>query len=249
MKRKFITVYLLFIFHYIYGVAYSQDLSTKEILRHADRSRGNIGGIIWDVRLSSSEKKSAKSYTLTVKAKGNNSLAAYTKPAKMKGRILLMKGRNMWFVRKGLRKPVPISPRQRLIGSASNADIASTNYVADYIPTLTGEEKIGGEACYVIDLKSAYKTVSYDRIKYWVSKDRLVGVMAEFYTSSGKLFKTARFKYDHEIKIGDKDTVSFVSEMTIKSAIKTDETTTLSYSDIKIENIHDSVFNLNVLLR
>ena len=40
--------------------------------------------------------------------------------------------------------------------------------------------------CSAVDKKA-----TYDRIKYWISKERLAGVKAEFYTVSGKLFKTA----------------------------------------------------------
>ena len=86
------------------------------------------------------------------------------------------------------------------MGDAANGDIASTNYADDYIGTLSGEEPVKGEACHVLDLKAASKNVTYDRIRYWVSKERLVGVKAEFYTLSGKLFKTAEFRYDNRVR-------------------------------------------------
>jgi hypothetical protein len=91
--------------------------------------------------------------------------------------------------------------------------------------------------------------VTYDRIKYWVSKERLVGVQAEFYTLSGKLFKTAAFKYDNRISIDGQEAIPFVSELVIKDAIQKDRVTTMTYGKIKVEPIPDSTFNLNLLVR
>jgi hypothetical protein len=231
------------------GPVQAEVLSVKEILQHADRARGNLDGIIWDITITTAEEGSKESRGLTVKVKKANTLARYTSPAAMNDRMVLMVDRNMWFIRAGLSKPVSISPRQKLLGDAANGDIASTNYSEDYIAAMAGEENAGSEACYVLDLKAANKSVTYDRIKYWVSKQRLVGVQAEFYTISGKLFKAASFKYDNRIALGSGKKIPFVSELIIRDAIQRDKVTTLTYSNIKVEPIPDSTFNLNVLMR
>jgi hypothetical protein len=231
------------------GPVRAEDRPVKEILQHADRARGNVGGIIWDITITTNEEGAAETRGLTVKVKGNNTLAKYTAPAAMSDRMVLMVDRNMWFIRSGLKKPVSISPRQKLMGDAANGDIASTNYSEDYKAELTGEEAVGGEACHVLDLRAASKNVTYDRIKYWVSKERLVGVKAEFYTLSGKLFKTADFRYDNRITLDGGEMSLFVSELVIHDAIQKDKVTTLRYSNIRVQAIPDSTFNLNVLVR
>ena len=228
--------------------AYGQELTVKDILRHADQARGNLDGIIWNIKITTTEDGGKESRGMTVKVKGNNTLAKFTSPANMNDRMVLMVDRNMWFIRSGLKKPVSLSPRQKLLGDAANGDIASTNYVEDYSAKLLKEEPVHGEPCYVLDLKAANKSVTYDRIKYWVSKERLVGVKAEFYTLSGKLFKTAEFKYDNRIKTSN-DEAPFVSELLIRDAIQQDRVTTMTYSNIRVEAIPDSTFNLNVLVR
>jgi hypothetical protein len=225
-----------------------EELSVQEILRHADLARGNLDGIIWDIKIKSAEEGKNESRTLTVKVKKNNTLARFTSPANMNDRMVLMVDRNMWFIRSGLKKPVSLSPRQKLLGDAANGDIASTNYVDDYHGVLLGEETVGSEPCYVLDLKAANKNVTYDRIKYWVSKERLVGVQAEFYTLSRKLFKTAAFKYANRIRVNEEE-VPFVSELVIRDAIQKDRVTTMTYGKIKVEPIPDSTFNLNLLVR
>jgi hypothetical protein len=227
----------------------AQDRTVREILEHADRARGNLGGIIWDIAITINEEGAAETRGLSVKVKGNNTLAKYTAPAAMSDRMVLMADRNMWFIRAGLKKPVSISPRQKLMGDAANGDIASTNYSEDYKAGLVGEETVQGEACHVLDLKAAGKNVTYDRIRYWVSKERLVGVKAEFYTLSGKLFKTAEFRYDNRVTLGSGETIPFVSELVIRDAIQKDRVTTLMYSNIRVLAIPDSAFNLNVLVR
>lgn len=229
--------------------AYGADLSVKEILRNADRARGNLDGIVWNILITTNEDGSDESRGMTVKVKGNDTLARFTSPPNMNDRMVLMKDRNMWFIRSGLKKPVSLSPRQKLLGDAANGDIASTNYVEDYDGTLLGQDAVHGEPCYVLDLKATNKSVTYDRIKYWVSKERLVGVKAEFYTLSGKLFKTAEFKYENRITLNNGEEAPFVSELVIRDAIQKDRVTTMKYSNIKVGPIPDTTFNLNVLVR
>ncbi|NTW58468.1 MAG: outer membrane lipoprotein-sorting protein [Nitrospirae bacterium] len=227
----------------------AQERTVKDILQHADRARGNLAGIIWDITITTSEEGKDETRGLTVTVKGNNTLARYTSPPNMNDRMVLMVDRNMWFIRSGLKKPVSISPRQKLMGDAANGDIASTNYADDYSGELAGEETVKDEACYVLDLKAATKNVTYDRIRYWVSKARMVGVKAEFYTLSGMLFKTADFRYDNRVKTPDSEEIPFVSELVIRDAIRKDRITMLTYSRIRVQTIPDSTFNLNVLVR
>ena len=249
--KRFITI-LFGILLLLYGVTkivYGAGLSVKDIIRSSDRARGNFNGIIWDIKITTSVDGSTEARGMIVKVKKNNTLAKFTSPANMNDRMVLMVDRNMWFIRSGLKKPVSLSPRQKLLGDAANGDIASTNYVEDYDGVLMGEENVRSEPCYVLDLKAAGKNVTYDRIKYWVSKARLVGVKAEFYTLSGKLFKTAEFKYENHIKVNEQEEVPFVSELVIRDAIQQDRVTTMTYSNIKVVPIPDSTFNLNVLVR
>ena len=231
------------------SAAGSGDTQVKAMLQRADQARGNLGGIVWSITITTNEDGSKESRGLLVKVKKNNSLARFTSPASVSDRMVLMVDRNMWFIRSGLKKPVSLSPRQKLLGDAANGDIASTNYVEDYTATLIGDENVHGEPCALLDLRAAGKNVTYDRIRYWVSRERNVGVKAEFYTLSGKLFKTAEFKYDNRVKVDDREEIPFVSELIIRDAIQQDRITTMTYSNIRVEPIPDSTFNLNVLVR
>ncbi len=248
--KKIITMTFITLFagFSIYTKAAQTEMSPKEILSNADRARGNIKGIEWLIDIKSVERDRTQKRKMKIKARDYNSLAKFISPAKVKGQKILMIDRNMWFMKPGLRKPVPISPRQKLMGGAVNGDIASTNYAGDYKVVSTTNDIVNGESCYVLDLKAKTKKVTYDRIKYWVSKKRLVGVKADFFTISGKKFKSAVFEYDNNIKVNGKIS-SFVSRMVITDAVMKNNITTMTFHKVKVKKIPNSTFNINFLMR
>ncbi len=232
------------------NISYAETTKNQdEILKLADLSRGSGTGLEWTIKIESIEGGKEQKNTLKLKTSNFNSLVEFLSPAKVKGRKLLMRDRNMWFVKPGLSKPVPISPRQKLLGGASNGDIASTNYAGDYAITKFNEDAdYNNHPCFLFDLKANNKKVTYDRIRYWVSKEKFVGVKAEFYTISGKLFKTATFEYNNRIKLKNESRL-FISIMIITNAVFKNDITTMHYSKIKIKKIPNSTFNLNLLMK
>jgi hypothetical protein len=223
-------------------------MTPEEILKKSDEARGNADGIEWEIAMNSVESGREQERTIRVSARNFNSLAEFLAPANVKGQKMLMIDRNMWFAKPGLSKPVPISPRQKLLGGAANGDIASTNYAGDYKITHASEYKVNKESCYLLDLNAVDKKATYDRIKYWISKERIVGVKAEFYTVSGKMFKTASFEYDNSITI-DGEKRPFISRMVITSAIMKEDITTMNFRKVSFKKIPDSMFNLNLLVK
>jgi len=198
---------------------------TWDVLRKADQARGNMEGITWQVTVTFQSHSGVETITYDVKARGFDILAENTAPPKYKGNKVLMVTGNMWFHRPDLSKPVPISQRQRLLGNAAYGDIAATNYAEDYDPKLLGEEPVDGEECFVFDLKSKDKRATYDRIKYWISKDRLVGVKADYFTVSGKKLKTAGMRYDNRTRLNTA-VRPFISKITILDELVSTDVTT-----------------------
>ncbi|MBN1664995.1 MAG: outer membrane lipoprotein-sorting protein [Deltaproteobacteria bacterium] len=254
MKHQFLKNYLilsgwLFLFSLGFFVSVGQtQMSPKEVLQKADEARGNAQGIQWDIKIESMEAGREQVRTIRVTARGYHSLAETLYPANVKGQRLLMIDRNMWFAKPGLSKPVPISPRQKLMGMVSNGDVASTNYSGDYNITQTADVQFNGETCYLFDLKALDSRATYDRIKYWISKKRLVGLQAEFYTVSGKMFKTATFEYQNSIALEGRER-EFISRMTVNSAIVKEDVTTMSYQKPILKKVPDAFFNLNLLMK
>jgi hypothetical protein len=221
----------------------------EDLLKDADRARGAAeDGVAWDINLNTVEEGKDATVSYNVKVKGVDALAEATAPAKNKGEMMLFNDRNLWFFKPGLKKPVAISARQKLMGQAANGDIASTNYFRDYSGTVVGEEKVDGVDTYKLDLKAKAKNVTYDGIRYWIAKDKKLGVKAEFLTVSGEVFKRATFEYDNKMQINGKD-FPFVSKMLITDALNDKNKTTITYAAPRQEKINDSVFNVNNLVR
>ncbi|HZW26564.1 MAG TPA: outer membrane lipoprotein-sorting protein [Gallionella sp.] len=214
------------------------------ILKNSDQARGGgLQGIVWEIRLQSRDgAKMDEPQRIIVKAVDESSVAETQEPVRFKGSKLLQVERNMWLTKPGLSKPIPISPRQRMSGQASNGDIAATNYAGDYDAQMNATETLDSEPCYVLDLTAKHKRATYDKIRYWVSVKRGVGLKAEFYSVSGKLLKTARFEYDNAIE-HDGRRIPFVSKMTIRDAL-IDAETTMEFGTVKVKKIAASEFDL-----
>jgi hypothetical protein len=227
--------------------AQASDPDPAQILAASDRARGGgLPGVVWNLKLTSSDPESEDLRQLTIRALDGNSLATTTYPPRLNGAKLLQVERNMWYGRPDLRKPISISARQKMTGQAANGDIAATNYYADYLPKLLRAEKVGDEEAYVLELTGKNQYVTYDRIIYWVSKKRLVALKAEFYTVSGKLIKDATFEYNNVITYKDQK-VPFVSKMTIHDAINKANLSTLEYYQISVRALNPADFNINVM--
>jgi hypothetical protein len=214
------------------------------ILKESDQARGGgLPGIVWEIRLQSHDgDRKDEPQRILVKAVDDSSVAETQEPVRFKGSKILQVERNMWMTRPGLSKPIPISPRQRMSGQASNGDIAATNYAGDYDAEMSGTETVDGEACYVLNLSAKHKRTTYDKIRYWVSVKRVVGLKAEFYSVSGKLLKTALFDYGNTIEHEGKR-IPFISKMTIRDAL-IDAETTMEFGTVKVKKIAASEFDL-----
>ena len=247
MKNGFTIALAFFLVFFTGSGIYCNEINPKEILHHADQARGNLEGVKWKLQIISVESDRKQNRELSVKSRGYEFFAIFKAPPKVRGQMLLNMDRNMWFASPSVRKPVPVSPRQKLMGGASYGDIASTNYAEDYDATSLEEKTVNNELCYVFDLKANKKDVTYDRIKYWVSKKRMVGVKAEYYTVSGKKFKSAKFEHNHKIIVNEKSR-PFVSKIVISDSFLKGNVTTMIFSEPKLGKIPDSAFDLNLLL-
>ncbi len=215
------------------------------ILRRADHARGNPGGVSFHMRIVSLENGRTSQLTVFVQARAYDFLCEELDPPKYKGQKLLMVSGNMWFSKPGLSKPIAISQRQRLMGQAAHGDIAATNYADEYDAVVAGEDVVDGEPCTLFDLKARTKKATYDRIRYWVSKERIVGVKAEYFTVSGKLIKTARMEYANRSRSGG----PFISAIEIRDSLISENVTIMTYIEPRFDDIPPGILSLDRLSR
>jgi hypothetical protein len=224
-------------------------LTNRQILQSADEARGNFEGIRWNVMIESTDnQKVTDTLEYDIRARGFNISGVSLAPPKYRGNKLLMLNTSMWFYKQGLSKPVAISQRQKLMGDAAYGDIAATNYADDYDATMLADEVIGKENCYVFDLKAKSDKSTYDRIKYWISKTRLVGVKAEYFTVSGKKFKSATMDYQNVVNLDGKPR-AFLSRITLRNELMNNMVTYLILRKPNIEPLPDYNFDLNLFMR
>ncbi|MEY4615267.1 MAG: hypothetical protein RJB66_227 [Pseudomonadota bacterium] len=227
----------------------AETIDVQKILEFSDRTRGGIDeGLEWTVNLTTAEDGETSERRFFIKNKREDSFVESMAPQKYKGEVFVFNGRTIWFFKPGLRKPIAISSKQKLSGVASNGDIASTNYVRDYSGTFIKLEPIENEECYLLHLKSKANDTTYDQINYWVSKKSGLAIKSDFLSVSGKIMKTAFFKYQNKITYKN-ETYPFVSEMRIIDSKNSQNQSTLIYSSPKIRNHSTSLFNVNNLVR
>ena len=220
-----------------------------DLMKASDRYRGGLAvGVTWSITINSVEDGETTVSKYDVRAKGFNALAECVNPPRCKGEVVLFNNRNLWFLKPGVKKPVAISARQRLSGQAANGDIASTNYARDYEASFDKEVMLGGTAAYQLNLKARDKSVTYDKIRYWISKDKKLALKAEFLTLSGELFKSAIFEYGNSLVSGGKK-IPFVSRMVIVDAAFPANKTIIKYETPREESHDDSIFNINNVAR
>lgn len=149
-------------------------------------------------------------------------------------------------MKKGLRGPIPISGRQRLSGSASNADVATANYINDYQIEQVTEETLKDIPVWKFQLTAKSKLVTYSNITLYVVKDKNLAIKAEYYGKSGKLIKEGYFTYDNIIRYQGKSS-PYLSNIEIKSALKKGDYTILEIVNPSFEEISSSKFLKNSL--
>ncbi|HUI65619.1 MAG TPA: outer membrane lipoprotein-sorting protein [Bacteroidota bacterium] len=160
----------------------------------------------------------------------------------VKGQFLLMLEDAMWIYMPNTRKPIRITPLQRLLGNASNGDVARTRYAGDYKATLKGEEVLDGVPCYVLNLDAQREGATYHRVEYWVRQDDARPRKAEIYLTSGKHYKTIfydAFAVSHGRLL--------LTQMTIYDRLREGSKTIMTFSSYTPEDIPEKYFNKDYL--
>lgn len=198
---------------------------------------------------SQSPGKDEKVFGLEVEIKDSHtSLVKYVEPVSERGKAMLMAGNNLWFQAPHNRKPIRITPQQRLLGEASNGDVASTDFSGDYEPELVGSESVDGTDCHKLKLTAKDGSpAAYKSLLLWVRKDDLAPVKAEFFAPSGKPLKTAWYKRYEPVAAAD-DKLQ-LTEIEIVNALNEQQRTVMEYSNFAIQDLPDAHFNPRYLSR
>lgn len=141
------------------------------------------------------------------------------------------------------RRPIRITPIQRLMGEASNGDVARVGFGDDYSAVLQGEAEIKGQACLKILLTSRKESSTYHKIIIYVRKTDWRPVQADFFLISGKHFKSAVYESFRPL-----DGRIILTQMTIFDTVRNGRKTTFIYEKIEKKQLPLKYFNKNYLI-
>ena len=160
-----------------------------------------------------------------------------------KGMKLLYIREDMWIHLPDTRRPLRITPMQRLMGEASNGDIARVSLTEDYMAEDQGPAVEEGADCRRILLTAARESAPYARIVLFVRASDFRSLKAEFFLPSGRRFKTARYEEYRPL-----EGRMVLTRMTITDDLQRDRTTTLEYLSFKKIAVPARYFNKNGLV-
>ena len=183
-----------------------------------------------------------KEFVFYTAKKGRDSMAMlYLAPASEKGRSTLRLGENMWLYIPNVGRPMRITSLQSVTGGVfNNADIMQVDYAAEYSVANASASAAG----YLLELKARNKTVAYDKLKMWASKDEVLEKI-ECYSASGMLIKTLEFKELKDFGGG----FSRPSVIETFSPLYKGYRSLMIYSQVKAREFKDEVFTTGYMSR
>ncbi len=217
---------------------------SRSILEKADQIRFPRESFQVDVSIrTTAPGQPAEMRKYRILSKGNeNSVVMITEPADERGQTLLMKGRDLWVFMPSVSQPIRLSLAQRLTGQVANGDLARSNFTGDYNPTILRADTIDGKKYYVLELTAVDRSVTYNKVLYWVQQSNFWPYRAEFYSLSNQLLKTCRYE-DFQTMLGKQRPTRLVME----DALRKGEESVLEYSAMKLRDLPDKIFTKDYL--
>ena len=225
-------------------------LSGEEIIEKMDANRDHTTiASTATMTIHIGDEVRTKSMTIWGITKGNKSIVEFTN-AEDRGTKYLMLDDNLWIYFPDEDDVVKISGhmlKEGMMGSdVSYEDALESDKLSDkYAITLTGEQRLSGTDCYVVELDAKTKDAPYDKRKMWVDKVTFVSMKEEMYAKSGKLLKEALVL---EMKKIGKRNVPVKSEMINK--LRKNSKTVFEMKDIEFDApMKEEMFSLRWLRR
>ncbi|HEY3401137.1 MAG TPA: outer membrane lipoprotein-sorting protein [Geothrix sp.] len=163
--------------------------SGEEILARVDRLRHPWPA--FTVELTVKDPKAVQRWKVSARENGDARLDGLS--GKEKGRAVLLKGDQMWLLLPGTKRPVKVTPQQRMMGPAAGGDVARTRFREDYAVEVLDEGSLEDRPCWRLELRAKRPAISARQVILWVAKEGSLPLKAEFRLASGRLARTARF--------------------------------------------------------
>ena len=172
--------------------------NAADILNKADAVRAPWGDftMIADIVFEKHGRSKKERFRVFVKDY-RKTLVSYLEPARQRGNLLLMVEDNLWYYVNATKRPMRITPIQKLSGGTSYGDITRLNWSGDYVPEIVGEESVRVEEntydAWLLKLTAKSRSATYKTIDLFVEKESYFPRKAIVYLQSGKKMKTMYF--------------------------------------------------------
>jgi len=227
----------------LYGLMYAGP-EEQRILQKIDNYRIPYKQFLIRTRLTAYEGNKIKESALfDAYIKGDDKSLVIEKEGKNKDMKILYVDEKMWVQLSGSRRPIRITPMQRLMGQASNGDVAKVGFFADYSVESLDTVKLEDVICYKLLLQAKRKSSTYNKIILYVLKENCQPIRAEFFLISGKHFKTAEYA-----KYGFFQNKLLLKKMIIYDELRPDCKTTFEYTLIREKELPLRYYNKNHLI-
>lgn len=208
------------------------------ILGRVDRYRSPLASFSIDIELTSFAGSKSETTRMRVFGKGDDrSVVEFTYPQSEKGKSLLMLRDAMWIYLPSASKPIRISPLQRLMGQASNGDVARTSFTVDYKASSVAEAREGDRDAWLLELAAKDPAVAYKRVQLWIDRSTHEPIRADFHVASGKLVKRAHYREFREM--AGRRTVSRIE---IDDLLRPGHRTVMKYSNLVARDNPERMF-------
>ncbi|MFO7891958.1 MAG: outer membrane lipoprotein-sorting protein [bacterium] len=239
MIKKIVLLNVMF-----FGVMYAGEGEGQSILEKVDNYRVPYQQFLIRTKLTSYEGNTVKeSAVFDAYINGENRSLVIEKEGKNKDMKILYVDEKMWVQLPGSRRPIRITPIQRLMGQASNGDVAKVGFKADYSIENCDTVRLGEKHCYKLVMKAKRKSSTYHQINLYVCQENCQPIKAEFYLISGKHFKTAEYV---EYRLFQNKLL--LAKMIIYDELRTDCKTVFEYTLIREKELPVRYYNKNHLI-
>jgi len=184
----------------------------------------------------------------------NKSLIFFLEPADERGTGFLQwnyaeagKDDDQWLYLPALGREKRIAAAEKsseFMGTDFTYDDMGDRDINKYSYTLMGEENLGDEACWKIEALAKDKSQAYQKLIYWISKEKIQPLQMYFFDKRGDQVKTLTFSEYKKI-----DGFWMAMQMHMVNSRKQHQTS-LSMKDVDLKTVQDdNLFTIRLLKR
>lgn len=180
--------------------------NAETLLRRADLVRNPFLGTALDLDLSVVSRVSGRElrrsrFTMLTR-RGDRTLMLMLQDDPAAPGALLIAEDTYWLLLPHAEASVELALRHVVAGDLSHAGFLRVNLRLRYLPRIDGEETLGGDPCWRLELVPRGEPAPFGRVRYWVAREGFRPIRIEFYAVTGELLKTARFTRYQDTGVG-----------------------------------------------